>query len=178
MVTKLQEKRLGSIYLREIEDGDYLDYFEIGKDSETCKYVNWGPFKKPYEALYAIQEIFDKRPLIDELPKGYAIILDNHMIGMIDYHSENKKFNSIEIGYFLKREYWGRGIMRKCVSYMVNLAFSLGFSKVVLGSFKDNLRSIRLIESLGFHYEYQVVDDLGDGKLYLARYYAKYENEE
>lgn len=178
MITELKDKRLGNIYLREILDSDYLDYFQIGKDEETVKYVNWGPFKKPCEALYAIQEIFNKRPIVDDLPKGYAIILDNHMIGMIDYHSENQKQNSIEIGYFLKREYWGRGIMKKCVSYMVKLAFSLGFSKVVLGSIKDNLRSIRLIESLGFHYEYQVVDDIGDGNLYLVKYYAKYEFEE
>ena len=178
MITKLENKRLGNVLLREIEECDYLDYFDIGKDEETCKYVNWGPFKKPAEALYAIREIFNKRPILDELPKGYAIILDNHMIGMIDYHSENKKFNSIEIGYFLKREYWGLGIMRKCVSYMTSLAFNLGFSKVVIGSIKDNLRSIQLIESLGFHYECQVVEDLGDGILYLAKYYAKYENEE
>ena len=178
MITELKPKRLGNLYLREIEEADYLDYFLIGSDPEVVKYVNWGPFKKPYEALYTIKEIFNKRPILDNLPKGYAIIKDNHMIGMIDFHSENLKVNSIEIGYFLKKDFWGFGYMRRCVSYMVSLAFSLGFSKVVLGSLKDNERSIHLIESLGFHYECQVLEDLGDGTLHLARYYAKYENEE
>lgn len=178
MITKLKEKRLGNIYLREIEEADYLDYLLIGSDPEVVKYVNWGPFKKPYEALYTIKEIFNKRPEVDDLPKGFAIIVDNHMIGMIDFHSENLKYNSIEIGYFLKKEYWGKGIMRKCVSYMTSLAFSLGFSKVVLGSITNNLRSIHLIETIGFHYEYERVEDLGDGKLHLARYYAKYDYEE
>ena len=177
MITKLENKRLGNLYLREIEEEDYLDYFQIGSDKETCKYLNWGPFVKPCEALYTIKEIFNNRPLDDDLPKGYAITLDNHMIGMIDFHSENVKQNSIEIGYFLKRDYWGLGMMRKCVSYMVKLAFEIGFSKVVIGSVKDNLRSIRLIESLGFHYEYEVVSDLGYKDYYLVRYYAKYENE-
>jgi ribosomal-protein-alanine N-acetyltransferase len=178
MITKLKEKRLGNISLREIEEADYLDYFLIGKYLETVKYLNWGPFIKPAEALYTIKEIFNNRPINDDLPKGYAITMDNHMIGMIDYHSENLKENSIEIGYFLKREYWGKGIMRKCVSYMVDLAFSLGFSKVYVGSIIDNLRSIHLIESIGFHYEYERVEDIGDGKLHLARYYAKYNYEE
>jgi hypothetical protein len=32
MITKLKEKRLGNIYLREIEEADYFDYFLFGKD--------------------------------------------------------------------------------------------------------------------------------------------------
>ena len=112
------------------------------------------------------------------LPPGYAIIKDNHMIGMIDFHTENVNQNSIEIGYFLKRDYWGLGIMRKCLKYMVELAFSLGFTKVCIGSVVDNLRSIHLIESLGFKYEYEKAVMLRENDYSIARYYAKYINEE
>ena len=177
MITKLEEKRLGNIYLREIDVADYLDYFEIGSDPIVCEYLNWGPFQKPFEAKYTIEEIFLKRK-DDMLPPGYAIIKDNHMIGMIDFHTENVNQNSIEIGYFLKRDYWGLGIMRKCLKYMVELAFSLGFTKVCIGSVVDNLRSIHLIESLGFKYEYEKAVMLRENDYSIARYYAKYINEE
>lgn len=177
MITTLEPKRLGNLYLREIEEGDYLDYFEIGKDPITVEYVNWGPFKYPKEALYAIQEIFNKRPE-EGLPKGYAITKDSHMIGMIDFHTENKKRNSIEIGYFLKREYWGKGIMTKCLKYMIHLAYSLGFDAVSIGSFTSNERSIRLIESLGFHLECRTIAEIEPGIYKDAKYYIKYKNEE
>ncbi|MCR5231277.1 MAG: GNAT family N-acetyltransferase [Acholeplasmatales bacterium] len=173
----LKPKRIGNLYLREIEVSDYLDYFEIGSDLETVKYLNWGPFIKPIEAKYVIEEIFRKR-WDDNLPYGYAITLDDRMIGMIDFHSINQKSNSIEIGYFLKRDYWGLGYMRKCASYMVSLAFSMGYDKVVIGSVVDNLRSVRLIESLGFKYEYQTLAQLNNNTYCIANYYAKYKNEE
>ena len=177
MDLSLKPKRIGNLYLREIEVSDYLDYFEIGKDKETVKYLNWGPFVKPIEAKYVIEEIFLKRKE-DNLPYGYAITLDDRMIGMIDFHSINLNQNSIEIGYFLKRDYWGLGYMRKCCKYMVDLAFSMGYDKVVLGSIVDNFRSVRLIESLGFKYEYQTLAPLGDNTYSIANYYAKYRNEE
>lgn len=178
MITYLKPKRLGNIFLREIEERDYLDFYSIGSDSEVCKYLNWGPFIKPYEALYTIKEIFNQRPIEDMLPKGYAILMDNHMIGMIDFHSENQKQNSIEIGYFLSRKYWGLGIMHRALTYMVDLAFGLGFDKVYLGSIVDNLRSIHLIESLGFKYEYESVGEDSSNLLHIVKYYSKYKNEE
>jgi RimJ/RimL family protein N-acetyltransferase len=100
------------------------------------------------------------------------------MIGMIDFHSENQKQNSIEIGYFLSRKYWGLGIMHRALTYMVDLAFSLGFDKVYLGSIVDNLRSIHLIESLGFKYEYESVGEDSSNLLHIVKYYSKYKNEE
>ena len=178
MITYLKPKRLGNIFLREIEEADYLDFYSIGSDSEVCKYLNWGPFIKPYEALYTIKEIFNQRPKEDMLPKGYAILMDNHMIGMIDFHSENQKQNSIEIGYFLSRKYWGLGIMHRALTYMVDLAFGLGFDKVYLGSIVDNFRSIHLIESLGFKYEYESVGEDSSNLLHIVKYYSKYKNEE
>ena len=177
MITTLKPKRLGNVYLREIEVTDYLDYYSIGSDEEVTKYLNWGPFKNPNEALYTIEEIFNKRPN-DNLPKGYAITIDNKMIGMIDFHSENLKLNSIEIGYFLSKEYWGLGIMRKCLKYMTELAFSLGFDSVRIGSFINNLRSIHLIEASGFSYESMTLAEKDPGVYLPAKYYVKYKNEE
>lgn len=177
MDLKLKPKRLGNILLREIEEADYLDYFQIGSDPLVCKYLNWGPFKVPAEALWTIKEIFLKRPE-EGLPIGYAIIKDDHMIGMIDFHTINMKLNSIEIGYFLKRDFWGMGIMKRACSYMVSLAFQMGYDKVCLGSVSENERSIHLIESLGFKYEYNTLALLNDNCYKIANYYAKYRNEE
>lgn len=177
MVTELKPKRLGNVYLREIEESDYKDYYEIGSSSLVTEYLNWGPFHNPSEALYTIREIFFKRPL-DGLPKGYAITIDNKMIGMIDFHSENLKYNSIEIGYFLSKDYWGLGIMHRCLNYMTELAFSLGFSKVRVGSFINNLRSIHLIEACGFSYELTTLAEKDIGVYLPAKYYVKYNNEE
>ena len=50
MKTEVPVVNLGRFELRDICEADYLDYFIIGSDAETCKHLNWGPFIKPIEA--------------------------------------------------------------------------------------------------------------------------------
>ena len=90
MKTDLPKVKISNITLREITIDDYLDLYECGKNPKMCQTLNWGPFNRLFEAKYVIQEIYLKRPL-DGIPVGYAIIYDDKMIGMVDYHTYNKK---------------------------------------------------------------------------------------
>ena len=167
---------IGKIVLREVNEYDYLDYFEIGKDFETTQYLTWGPFIHPNDALWVIREIFYKR-LENNIPVGYAIELNNKMIGMIDYHTYYFIINCAEIGYILHKDYWGKGIMKKCLKMATKIGFEhLGLNKIIVGHTYDNLQSMSVIKSSGYKYEYQqIVDVKGIEK--LAYYYAMYRYE-
>lgn len=172
--------RMGKITLRDITSFDYLDYYDIGRDFETTKYLNWGPFNNPNEALWVIKEIFFQRP-INGLPVGYAIEYDGKMIGMIDFHTYYSYDNSAEIGYILHRDYQNRGIMTKCLREMVKLGFyHLDLDKIIVGHSSLNEASKRVILKCGFKYETQKIvrlkdyDDIG---LYYAIYRYEYEEE-
>ena len=176
MNLKLPKIKLGKITLREIEEADYLDLFYIGSKMEVCKYLNWGPYKNPNEALFTIREIFLKRP-DDGLPIGYSIIMDNKMIGEIDFHTYKKNENSMEIGYFLDPSYWGLGIIRKCIKKMLSIGFNqLGLDKIVLGSLVENERSINTIINSNFKYEYEKMIDMGE-EYKLSKYYSFYKSD-
>ena len=176
MKTTLPEIKLGRLNLHEIEPSDYLDYYEIGKDSETCRYLNWGPFIRPNEALWVINEIFYKRPE-DGLPIGYGIYLKGKMIGMIDFHSYNKALNQAEVGYILNKDYWGMGIMQKSLRAVVDVGFNyLGLDKIICGHTKDNFRSKNTILNSGFHYEKEALVSLKDG-MEIGYYYSIYKEE-
>lgn len=166
----------GGISLSEIEPSDYLDYYNIGKSPNTTKYLNWGPFINPNEALWTINEIFYKRPL-DNLPVGYAIRYRGHMIGMIDFHTYYQADNSVEIGYILDENYWGRGIMKKALRKMIEIGFyHLGYSKLLVGTIKENTQSQSVIKACGFHYEYEKLVELKNG-YHIGYYYSLYPNE-
>lgn len=168
--------RLGSIYLREINEADYMDYYLIGRDSKTTKHLNWGPFKRPDEALWTIRNVFFKRPL-DGLPIGYAICIGDEMIGMIDYHTLHKQTNTVEVGYILKREYWGQGIMKRCLKAIVDVGFKyLNYDKIVVGHTLDNIASKKVILSAGFKYEYMRMVQIKDNYTF-GLYYAYYKYE-
>lgn len=168
--------KIGSLRLREIRRDDYYDYFLIGKDEITCKNLNWGPFNNQQEALYVIDEIILKRPYY-RLPIGYAITLNETMIGIIDYHTYNPNNNSCEIGYILSKDYWGLGIMTKCLKAIIRVGFNhLLVDKLILGHSINNKASKRVIEKCGFHYEYEQMVQMKDN-YELGFYYSLYRYE-
>jgi len=176
MKNYLPEVKLGRITLRDICEADYLDYYAIGCDFETTKDLNWGPFNNPSEALWVIREIFFQRP-ISGIPVGYAIEMDGRMIGVIDFHTYYPHENAAEIGYILNRNYWNKGIMKKCLSEMIKIGFyHLDLDKIIVAHKIDNEASKHVIKACGFKYEYQKLVNL-KGVDSIAYYYAMYRYE-
>lgn len=177
--TDLPDVNLGRYELRTVVREDYLDYFEIGKDEETCRHLSWGPFMKPKEALWCIDEIFLKRPEAG-LPVGYAIIDKQNeykMIGMIDFHTYYEGINTAEIGYILNRSYWNKGIMKRCLKEMTKIGFEhLLLDKILVGHTLGNQASKQVILACGYHYEYQSVVPIKNQER-IAMYYSIYRYE-
>lgn len=176
MKTVLPEVNLGKIKLREIEESDYIDLYECGKSELMCKTLNWGPFSRLFEAKFVMTEIYLKRP--DEgIPKGYAIIINNKMVGLIEYHNYNLNDNSCEIGYFLNVDYWNKGIMTKSLLKAIDIGFNyLDLNKIIIGSDTENEKSINLIKRVGLKYENSFVNNYKD-KNHLCVYYSIYKYE-
>ncbi len=179
MVTSLPVVHLGRYLLRDVVREDYLDYFEIGKDEETCRHLNWGPFQRPKEALWCIEEVFLKRPL-SNLPVGYAIIDKENgykMIGMIDFHTYYEGIHTAEIGYILHREYWNQGIMTMCLKEMTKIGFEIcKYDKILVGHTLGNQSSKQVILQCGYHYEYQSLIKIKNHER-IAMYYSLYRYE-
>ncbi len=176
MKTALPDIKLGKILLHEIEPSDYLELYELGSDPEVCKYLNWGPYRMPKEALWVISEIFYKRPL-EGLPIGYGIYLKGRLIGMIDFHSYREGENACEIGYVLNRSYWGLGIMQKCLKACIRLGFEyLDLDKLICGHTLSNIRSKNTMLACGFKYENMSLAMGRDGEE-IGYYYSIYKQD-
>jgi RimJ/RimL family protein N-acetyltransferase len=58
---------------------------------------------------------------------------------------------SAEIGYYLGRDHWGKGVATEAARAIIEVAFeSFGYRKLVAGYFTDNLTSGRVLAKLGF----------------------------
>ena len=59
-----------------------------------------------------------------------------------------------DIGYWLAKEYWGKGVMGEAVSLVLKFAFfKLKFVRVGGLVFEENKASIKVLEKTGFKYE-------------------------
>ena len=58
---------------------------------------------------------------------------------------------AVEMGYWIARDRWGRGIATEACSALVDIARTLGLASLEASHFLDNSASGRVLEKLGFH---------------------------
>lgn len=85
------------------------------------------------------------------------------------------KSHRAEIGYWLAKPYWSRGIMTAVVRKACEFAFAeFGLVKIVAHVFPDNVASAKVLANCGFQQEgYLRKHHLKNGKYLDARLFAK-----
>ena len=98
-------------------------------------------------------------PVIEDRSKsirtkfGWTIIEKNTnaFIGETGLILAAERFRMGEIHYSLLPEFWGRGYATEAVKTVISFAFKkLGLHRIEAGVATENLRSIRLLENMGF----------------------------
>jgi ribosomal-protein-alanine N-acetyltransferase len=87
-----------------------------------------------------------------------------------------KSRHAAEIGYWLAKPWWGRGIMTAAVTALCDHAFQqLGISRITAGVFVGNAGSARVLEKAGFVLEAPLLRKCyrKDGRFIDAMLYAK-----
>lgn len=63
---------------------------------------------------------------------------------------ERKAKGTVELGYWVARSYWGRGIATEAARAVIEIARTLGVKRIEAAHFLDNPASGRVLEKLGF----------------------------
>ena len=101
----------------------------------------------PYPYTYNDCESYLKESNNNEL--AFNIFLDNQLIGGVGLHLHND--NYYELGYWLGKDYWGKGYATESSKYLLEYALGkLDSSKIKSGYFIDNIPSGNVLKKLGF----------------------------
>ena len=95
---------------------------------------------------------------IEQLAQGNGfqtgIWVDGELAGIIGLHYISQQFHSTEIGYWLGRDYGGRGIMTKVCRHLCTYLFEeLNLNRIEIRCSETNERSRAIPERLGFRLE-------------------------
>jgi ribosomal-protein-serine acetyltransferase len=83
-----------------------------------------------------------------------AMMFKNEVAGNISLNTINHDLQKVEIGYWLRRDLQGMGIVSKSLSKLINYAFiELNMQKVEISVAVDNQSSRGVCERLGFKLE-------------------------
>ncbi len=80
-----------------------------------------------------------------------AIVIDGQVVGSIGISRHDHK---AEIGYWLGRAYWGRGLMTAVVKEVTKYGFNtMGLRRIYACTFPENKASMRVLEKAGYKFE-------------------------
>ena len=115
---------VGDLVLRHYTVDDIPDIVEHINDAKVSRFTIHVPF--PYGEQDAVDFLEkNQKWLQDGLMLNLAIVRkeDDRMIGGIGLMNLEEKFHHAEIGYWIGRRYWGKGIVPMCVREMVRFGF-------------------------------------------------------
>ena len=142
------------LILRRWNQKDAEDLYRYACDPDVGPIAGWPPHKNPDESRAVIRDVLNSR-------EAYAICLkeDGRAIGAIELklngHTDlTDRDDECEMGYWLGKPFWGRGIVPEAVTEMLRRAFEdIGMQKVWVGYYEGNSKSKRVQEKCRFRFQ-------------------------
>ena len=143
------ELHCGVCLLRAWRESDAVPVARHANDREVWLNLR-DRFPHPYRAADAvayIESVASQTP-----PRSFVIVVAGEPAGGISLHpGKDIERCSAEIGYWLGRTYWCRGVMTAAVRAVTAHAFaSLDLLRVFALPFTDNAASVRVLEKAGY----------------------------
>ena len=142
------------LILRRWNQKDAEDLYRYACDPDVGPIAGWPPHKNPDESRAVIRDVLNGR-------EADAICLkeDGRAIGAIELklngHTDlTDRDDECEMGYWLGKPFWGRGIVPEAVTEMLRRAFEdIGMQKVWVGYYEGNSKSKRVQEKCRFRFQ-------------------------
>ena len=133
--------------LRPFSYQDAEDFYAIASDPKNLEFI-FPSQESIEESQYVLANYFMRNPL------GVWAICDKEsqrMIGSIKFEKLDEIKKEAELGYFLKKDHWGKGLMTECVSAMSLLSVNqFGMKKLSIITHQENVASQRVALKAGF----------------------------
>lgn len=151
------EKRIETerLVLRPWCAGDAGALYELARDPEVGTPAGWPPHESVEQSRQIIETVFNT-------PYVYAVVLKETgepvgccgLVAPTPEHSATVAADDAEIGYWLGRAFWGRGLMPEAVTAVAPQARAEGRRRLWIAFYDGNDRSRRVAEKCGFRYHH------------------------
>ncbi len=139
------------ILLRKWQESDADALFKYASDPDVGPRAGWPPHKSVEESREIIKTVFNTDTM-------WAVVLKEtgEAIGCAGYlPAANSNLNipgdECEVGYWIGKPYWGRGICTEALKLVIDYCFNVkGFKSLWGDFFPQNPASGRVMEKCGF----------------------------
>ena len=141
--------------LRRWCESDAESLYEYAKDPDVGPIAGWPPHKNVAESLNVIKTVFTGAECYAICEKGNDKAIGAIELKLNGHTDMTDKDDECELGYWLGKEFWGRGYMPEAARAVLRHAFeTLGMSVIWCGYYDGNNKSKRVQEKVGFVYHH------------------------
>lgn len=142
------------VMLRAMTEPDFHFLLTAYSDPAVMRYWGSPAIKESGEAKALWLQLCEKLSRHQCLQWSITRSRDNQIIGTVAFFSLDFGSGRCEIGFLLARAYWGKGYMRESLHAALRYVFDeMQFRRVEADVDPRNVRSIQLLENLGFQRE-------------------------
>lgn len=152
MKLRLETQRIN---LRKLKISDAKFIYQNTKDKEVTKYTFVIPppfeFKKAEKFIKKTQREWKKKIAFEF---GIELRENKKLIGTIHLSEINYKNKDANIGFWLSKKYWGKGLAKEALNLILNFGFKkLKLKRIQARVLHKNIRARNLLKSSGFKLE-------------------------
>ncbi len=140
--------------LRPFTLNDAADVYTYCKDPRVGPIAGWKPHESIEESREIIRTVFSAPDVFAVTDRETGRVIGS--AGFVTPHREEAhEGRSMEIGYALSPDYWGRGLMPEVVCELLRYGFQeLSLDEIWVTHYQENQQSRRVIEKSGFLYAF------------------------
>lgn len=163
------------LVLRPLNDQDSGSLYENVKEYNIARWTISIPHPYPKEgAISFIKQ--SKKHLQNGTAYHLAILLKDTtgLVGVMSLIGMNLRHRNAELGYWVGKDYWNKGIATEAAQKMLKFGFQdLNLQRISARCFYNNTPSIRVMEKIGMKYEGKFRKEIFKGKTFIdMSYYA------
>lgn len=143
------------LILRDFRLEDTVPVHAYASDPEVTQYMPWGP-NSPEDTAAFIARALEQQATWPRLDLGLALELkaEGQVVGSIALHLRDIPHATVEMGYVLRQDLWGQGLVSEAARAMFALGFErLDLHRIVASCDVRNVGSYRVMEKLGMRRE-------------------------
>lgn len=154
-----------------VDDRDFI--FSQFSDDIVTKYLY---DEEPLTSIAGADEIIDLYMKSQSVSLSRWILIrksDHEKMGTCGFHCWYPDKSTIDIGYDMKKSFWGNGYMQEAIKAIMKVAIQeLKVKQINAHIYFENDKSITLVERLGFRFSGKEYNCDFRGKEYLHKIYS------
>lgn len=156
------------LILRSFQIEDVYDVFEYSKNPNVGLSAAWAPHPNIDYSILIVKKFIRKNEIAICLKDSNKVI---GSIGIMDV--VNKELTGKELSFALSEEYWGQGIMKEALNFVIPyIVEQYNTDKIYCCCFLENERSHNVMKGLGFkELGKYLYDDIPDSEPKEVMYY-------